>query len=879
MKKITRIVFVLSLMVLLSGSLNAQKVVLQPDGTQYAVWHDKSKPLRDVDPRNVKEMKNNWPAGVVKNNFERRKYKKTGNRSQFRTDPSVQRHMGTRQVEQGLSQNFDGMSRFEAGGAIPPDPSGDVGNEYFFQMINLAFKIYDKNGTSVYGPAGNNTMFDGWDDGQPWDNTNDGDPIVLYDDQSDRWMVSHFSLPSFQGPYYILIAYSATSDPLGAYYRYAFQINSFPDYPKYGIWPDGIYMTTNSTSQNAVVFQRDSMLVGANAQMVTFSIPDYPGGGFRSALAADCDGAFPPLGTPNYLLYYNDDAWGSYPNDHLRIWEFSTDWANTSNSTLTLQNTLLTDPFDTNFGSGWNNITQPNSQKLDAITQAMMFKVQYRQMAGHETMLCNYVVDVDGSNHAGIRWYELRKDSTDWYIYQQGTYAPDDENRWMGSMAMDQHGNIALAYSVSSSNTYPSLRFTGHTAGAPLGFMNVTETEIVTGSGAQSGTNRYGDYSQMGIDPYDDETFWFTSEYIPNGGNWRTRISAFKFDPVVVADIDAGFMSFVGPASSSSLTDQEAVTVKIANFGADTLVDVPVNLFHNNVLVANDTISGSLYPGINQTFTFSNTVDLSALGMHDLLITLTYPGDTVTFNDSLLVSIEHPEPNYCDAGGGTGYEFISKVIVDDFQNYSAGTQSFSLFLQDTVKVELGETHNIEVTIGNGYNSDQVIVWFDWNQDLDFDDNGEKFIVGSGTGPVSTDFTVPSTAMLGNTRMRVRLHDASSGANNTPCGDSDYGEVEDYTVLITDPLSAEIIYADDVSFSVFPNPVNDRLSLSVEHLNYSGFAQLINDEGSEIAIKQLHASSSNQKVEFDMTDLPAGLYFVRLRLSNNTILAVEKIVKL
>jgi hypothetical protein len=881
MRSILKHCTLLVLSVLIAVPLMAQKVVLIPETTGKAFYRDISSPLRDINPKQPGSIENTWPAGIVKNNFEKRKRIKSVDNNSTVTDRAIQKFMGTKQLVQTVGANFDGMSRNEAGGATPPDPSGDVGPMHYFQMLNLAFEIYDKTGNSLYGPTANNTIFDGWDDGQPWNNTNDGDPIVLYDDQADRWMVSHFSLPSWGGPYYMLIAYSVSNDPLGAYYRYAFQFNNFPDYPKLAIWPDGLYITLNSNSNNAAVFQRDSMLVGGDAGMVSFSIPDYPGSGFKSALPADCDGPFPAYGTPNYLMYYNDNSWGNYPTDHLRIWEFATNWSNINSSTLTLQSTLVTEAFDSGFSNGWNNISQPNNQKLDAIEAAMMFRLQYRQFPAYAAMVCNYVVDVSGSDHAGIRWYELRKDTiagSSWYIHQQGTYAPDNENRWMASMSMDMYGNIAMAYSVSSGNTYPSLRFTGHSVGAPLGVMDITETEIVTGTGSQNGTNRYGDYSQMGVDPTDDATFWFTSEYIPSGGQWKTRIVSFIFDPVELVPINAGIVNFVAPQSSSSLTNQEAISVTVTNAGTDTLYSIPIDLHINGNLVAEDTISIMLIPAGQITHTFSYLADMSALGSYDLLMAVHHAGDTIPDNDSLMVTVEQMEPAYCDASGSTAGEYIFKVELDNFSNTS-GNQAYTFYSNDTVGIKAGADHQMTVTLGSGNSNDQVIVWFDWNQDLDFDDMGEQYFLGNGSGPTSSTIAVPANATFGNSRMRVRLHNLQQGPNNSPCGTSNYGEVEDYVILVQDPLSNETIFPDQLELSCYPNPVHDLASLQFKGINQDLVIQIIDDNGKEIHVEKVEGNDHTNNLDINMEAYPAGLYFVRVRLSNYTVIKAEKLIKI
>jgi len=142
-------------------------------------------------------------------------------------------------------------------------------------------------------------------------------------------------------------------------------------------------------------------------------------------------------------------------------------------------------------------------------------------------------VKVSGNKRSevdGVRWYELRLTSGNASVYQQGTFSPDSSSRWMGSIGMDKVGNIAIGYSASSSATTPSIRYTGRVPGDALGTMQ-SEATIFTGAGSQTGSlHRWGDYSSMSIDPSDDCTFWYTTEYIPSNGtfNWKTRIASFK---------------------------------------------------------------------------------------------------------------------------------------------------------------------------------------------------------------------------------------------------------------------------------------------------------------------------------------------------------------
>ncbi len=438
------------------------------------------------------------------------------------------------------TQNFDGVSNVN--GVLPADTNGDVGPNHYVQMVNISFAIYNKSGTLLYGPANNNTLWAGF--GGPCETSNSGDPIAQYDQLADRWLMSQFALPNYpNGPFYQCIAISQTPDPLGAWHRYQFTISNtkLNDYPKFGVWPDAYYMSINQFTAptfawggaGAVAFERDKMLAGLPAQMVYFDLfgVDSNLGGM---LPSDLDGATPPpAGAPNYFMVMDDDAWG-YSPDQLQIWKFHVDWATTANSTFTLQTTLPTAAFDTNLcGYARNCIPQPSTTaKVDAISDRLMYRLAYRNFGTHESLVMNHSVDVSGSDHAGVRWYEVRDPGGAPTIYQQGVVAPDASHRWMGSVAMDGAGNIAAGYSVSSSTIYPSIRYTGRLASDPLGTMPQGEAEIIAGTGAQTSTfYRWGDYSMLAVDPTDDCTFWFTTEYynVTSTSSWRTRVGAFKF--------------------------------------------------------------------------------------------------------------------------------------------------------------------------------------------------------------------------------------------------------------------------------------------------------------------------------------------------------------
>ncbi|MBI3459992.1 hypothetical protein HY009_03575 [Candidatus Acetothermia bacterium] len=395
-------------------------------------------------------------------------------------------------------KNFDGLNNLDGG--IPPDTNGDVGPNHYVQWVNSSFAVYRKDGTLIYGPAAGNTLWQGF--GGPCESRNDGDPIALYDPLADRWLMSQPAWPDNGPPFYQCIAVSTSPDPTGSYYRYAFTFNNFNDYPKFGVWSDGYYLSINSFASeqqaqgNALVvaFERSKMLQNQNARMVFFDLSSV-NPQFNGLLPADLDGPEPPTGTPNYFVQVADDASG-WPADQLMIWEFRVNWNNPLASTFGQSGNpdfiLNTAAFDSNLCNFSDCIPQPNTnKKLDPISDQLMYRLQYRNLGTYQALVTNHTVDVDGHDHAGIRWYELRNTGNGWGIYQQGTHSPDALNRWMGSIAMDRSGDIALGFSVSSKTMFPSIRYAGRLATDPLGQMSQGEATLIAGGGSQTDT-RWG---------------------------------------------------------------------------------------------------------------------------------------------------------------------------------------------------------------------------------------------------------------------------------------------------------------------------------------------------------------------------------------------------
>lgn len=428
----------------------------------------------------------------------------------------------------GLGQTFSGPQGNFTVNSAPPDTSGAVGATQYMQVVNSGIAVFDKTTKAVkWGPYPTNVLWQGF--GGLCEADNDGDAVVVYDKAAARWVVSQFAVT---GGNLQCVAVSQTSDATGAWNRYAFDYGTaFPDYPKLGVWPDAYYITFNIFNGNTFggakicAYDRAKMLTGAAATQVCYQLSTSYGG----VLPADADGSLaPPAGSPNYLLNFTANA--------LNLWKFHVNFATPASSSLTGPINIPVASFATACGGG-TCIPQANvSQKLDSLADRLMYRLAYRNFAdGHESLVVTHSVKV-GTTHknpyTGVRWYEIRSPGTTPVVYQQSTFSPDTSYRWMGSTAMDKQGNLGIGYSVSSSTLFPGIRYTGRLAGDPLNTLQA-ESTIITGGGSQSGSNlaRWGDYSSLTVDPADDCTFWYTTEYLLNTGafNWSTRIASFKF--------------------------------------------------------------------------------------------------------------------------------------------------------------------------------------------------------------------------------------------------------------------------------------------------------------------------------------------------------------
>src|SRR5467141_2003129 len=415
--------------------------------------------------------------------------------------------------------DFDGIG---ADGVAPPDTNGSVGATQFVQIVNVEYAVYNKtSGALLLGPTPIHNIWSGFNGDCA--NGDGSDPVVLYDKAAQRWVIGQMNVTLHA----YCMAVSTTSDATQSYFRYEFPFGSnTPDYPKLAVWPDAYYWTANTFSgpttfvgANPCAFDRATMLSGGPANAICMQ--QNPS--VDSLLPADLDGTTPPpSGEPNFYLQMVAPS-------NLNLFKFHVDFTTPSNSTFTGPTAIPVASFSEACGGG-TCIPQPGTtQQLDSLGDRLMFRLAYRNFGDHESLVVNHSVMAGSS--VGVRWYEIRSPNATPTVFQQGTFSPDSQYRWMGSIAMDQSGDIAVGYSTSSSSNFPAVRYTGRVPSDPAGTME-SENSIIEGTGSQTnGTSRWGDSSGMSVDPADDCTFWYTNEYLTSKGsfNWKTRIGSFKF--------------------------------------------------------------------------------------------------------------------------------------------------------------------------------------------------------------------------------------------------------------------------------------------------------------------------------------------------------------
>jgi len=548
---------------------------------------------------------------------------------------------------------IEGIDQGQAGSGVP-DCNGAVSDLYYIETTNSTWlQVYDLLGNPVGDAFRANAI---------WEQigfTSRGDPVILFDQEADRWFMTEFPSSSR-----VLIGISDTNDPLGTWTAYAFQTPSFPDYPHYGIWDNAYVLTTNEGGGTLAyyLFNREDLLTGQDTvDMQRFTTP-RPVGGFFVATPVDWIGHLAPAdSTKPMVMHVNDDGWGA-PEDVLEIYEISVDWDDETQSVVE-KTVLVTAPFDTDLcseaGAGFACIPQPNGQGIDGIPDIILNKIEYRNFGTHSSIVLNFGVDVTGDQDSGIRWMELRKTGgSPWEIYQEGTVGSQDgENRFMGGISIDSKGNIGLAYSVSSEVTFPSLRYTGRFASDPLGEMTIDEFEFGTGGGSMNG-GRYGDYHSMSVDPQD--IFWYTGEYVISNGFWGTKNVAFRLERFAS---DIGPVAVVGPEDSPDL-DLEPLTVSVRNFGIMPQTEFQIGYsFDGGATITEDVTIDTLFTDSVYIHTFQDQIQFDAFGGYPLVVFTSMLSDSNTFNDTSDFVIHKLSINDAEVYAIDG---ITQIVCDTF---------------------------------------------------------------------------------------------------------------------------------------------------------------------------------------------------------------------
>lgn len=740
--------------------------------------------------------------------------------------------------------NFDGIGFT---GVQPPDPTIAVDSNYIMEVINASngsrMQIWNKQGTSVFGPANTNSI---------WNTigaSGNGDPIVIYDQLANRWLLTEFQISGNK----LLMAVSTTSDPMGTYNVYEFPQNTFPDYPKYGMWPSAYLCTTNENSSTIYAVDRIGLLNGnPTVNIQEFTITDLSNFGFQSATPVNVDGYnLPPTTTlPMVWRHVDDEAHFSGsadPNsDFLEYFTIEPDFNNPANTVFNGPIQINVADFDSDLNGyfSFSGITQPGtSTSLDPLREVLMNRLFYRNFGTHESIVACHLTDVDGTDRAGVRWYEFRKDttSTTWLLYQEGTYSPDATNRWMSTISMDDEGNIGLVYNVSSSSTYPGLRYTARSSSDPLGMMTLPETNIVTGSGSNF-SNRYGDYNTLVVDQTDGKTFYFAGEYNPSS-QWDTRIFSFS-----LSDTCNGFNASVSVVENIVCYD-------------DSNAQIVIN--------ANGGTGSFLYSLDSVNFTSTNTYSNLTMAQQEVYVTDGNCTVTVPTNIHSTSKIEYTAntiETICN-GENTGRIFT---------NVSGGVPPYEYildndtFTSNPISGLYAGVYSFYITDALGCNSEVNTLQISEPTALQQTFNTTPASTSSSTDGVIE--VVPSGGSLPYTyRLNANPTTSDPLFDNLAAGDY-YMTLQDAKGCDkVDTVSVLVVGTEDVdqaiAISVSPNPTQGRFEIITE-ADFESYT-LFTEEG------KIVARGKFQK-KFDL-DLSPGIYFIELSRHNETTEKLKIIV--
>ncbi|MBX2829102.1 MAG: T9SS type A sorting domain-containing protein [Flavobacteriaceae bacterium] len=791
---------------------------------------------------------------------------------------------------------------YDSGGS-PSDPSLAIGSNHVFVVFNTGFIIYDKSGNALTGELDDSNIF-----------TNSDtccDLTVSYDALADRWVVSVLSATaagnSFNG---IQVAVSDGPDPVTAGWN-SYQFNMGTDYQKLSVWSDAYYIAANKGGAERIhALERDAMLAGnPTAGIQGFGLPGIstgPGGFYAPQAFNVADDNYPATGAAPFV-FLQDDAFAGITDDHLKLWTVDVDWVTPANSTVSAATEFPVTPFIGVFdGGGFANLTQPGGgSSIDAIQQTIMNQAQFRKFGTHNSAVFCHVVDIDGGpgEQAGIRWYEFRQDDDGlpWSLYQEGTFtSPNGKHAWMGSLTLDSNGNIAMGYNAMAGPLTPnptdfrvSSYYTGRFESDPLGAMTVIEQNIDMGTANVAGF-RFGDYGKIDIDPTNDGTYWYITEYRKSATHGV--VGAFTLDPAGADDIGADVIT---SPNDGPLTANEDVSIVIRNYGNNDITNPEVQYTINAGTPVVENFAGTIPAFSTATFTFATQADLSVPGDYTLEAQTNLAGDTNPSNDptSRIVTsgIIYCEPT---AVSGCNVDGIKKFILNTIDADDGGNgcntepatspQGYAdrTNLSTMLSNQAGSnvyTLQAQQNWDDGAGVEALSVWIDFNDDGVFEPS-EQLIAGEffQSSDVLEDFTltIPVGAPIGQHRLRAKAMDTSaSGDINDPCTDFSFGEVQDYTVDIQEVLGLNdpTIEASEL---LVVNQGNSQFEISLRtSYDEIGSIGVYNMLGQQLAFNNLEKEGDRYVYELNMSYAPKGVYLIKMgNLGLKTFVSAKIIVE-
>jgi hypothetical protein len=734
------------------GQLTTKKIEGFSISSSKAVLLGKSKPIREAvtKPTTSKiKKKQSKLEKKVPDNFKGRKNRSKAvylDKEHQGVDPVLQN-----EINRKMGNKIEILANVQGRGQGPPtDPTGDVDSRYYVQAVNVTeVGVYNLDGTLDISFSMNTI----WN--QSGINANSvGDPIVLYDEIADRWFLTEFTDPAN-----ILVAVSQTNDPAGAYFAYNFSTPNFPDYPKYAITPEHLVMTSNEagpTNLHQYFLDKSALIAGeaeVNFQRIEIDGTNGSEQGFYVSTPVDWNGTNMPFDSRPIALRLNDSSWAGGPDeDQIELYRFDIDYDDVNNTQVE-QISIVTAPYDafpcSESGFGFQCIPQLNGGGLDGVPEVIMNLPHQRNFGTHESIVLSFITDAtDGDNRAGVRWVELRRTAdTDWDLYQEGTFAPDDGlERFMSSVAIDEMGNICLGYNVSSSDTFAGIRATGRQNSDPLGMMTYDELIIQEGQSTINSGGRFGDYSQMSVAPGGKSEFWFTAEYAgPNG-----TISNITGMTLQRDSFDLALSRFISPnTNTSSLTATENVTIEVRNSGINPIPAYDIALEFEGALVDMISVTDTIESSEAVEHTFVTNLDLSQVSDYNLRAYVTSPLDENPLNDTLRTTIANLPNLEANLTATLGMRGCEQQVTGTINITNLGTDIITSAVIGVTVNGIAQD-NIEYTGSLSFDQSRAIGLL-INQNLMIGDN-EVILNLTNINNQTTDFNVNNNQIISNIRL-------------------------------------------------------------------------------------------------------------------------------